>query len=103
LYASYNQDPIIRIASPDEIKKAPTKGSRRSYFFLVIGIAAGAVIASIIVNSQTQGLVFQRIVDESTDDSPFSDPNFIKKYESMVRVCASYKSTMDVGQERPYC
>ena len=87
------------MASPGEIKKAPTKGSKRSYIFLVIGIAAGAVLALIIINSQTQGLVLQRIVDESADDSPFSDPNFIKNYESMLRVGASYKSTMVVGQE----
>ena len=80
-------------------KPLSTKSSKKSYIFLGIGIAAGIAIALAIVNSQTHGVVFQRIVDESTDDSPFSDPNFIKNYESQLRVGASYKSTMALSEE----
>ena len=72
--------------------------SKMALIFVGVGIAAGIGITLVVVNSQTQGMVFQRVVDES-EDNLLLNPSNLKSYEEMLRVGAHYKSTLAVGEE----
>lgn len=72
--------------------------SKMALIFVGIGIAAGIGITLVIVNNQTQGMVFQKAVDES-GDNPLLNPANLKSYEDLLRVGAHYKSTLAVGEE----
>lgn len=73
------------------------KGTRLALVFIGIGIAAGIGIALAIVNSQTQGQIFQRVVEDG--DNPFLDPEFLKTYQTNLRTGAHYRSQVAVGEE----
>lgn len=73
------------------------KGTTLAAVFVGIGIAVGVVIALVIVSTQTQGVVFTRVVEDS--DNPFLDPEFLKTYQTTLRTGAHYKSDVIVGEE----
>jgi hypothetical protein len=75
------------------------KGTKLAVVFVGIGIAVGVVIALAIVGSQTQGMVFARMVEDDDRDNPLLDPDFLKSYEATVRTGAYYKSEVAVGQD----
>jgi hypothetical protein len=88
------------MASPDDGKEAvSSNSSNKSYIYLGVGIALGMALVLVLLNFQMRGQVFQQIIGISADDVTISDPEFIKKYESILRVGAYYKSTMAVGEE----
>jgi len=74
-----------------------SKGTRLAVIFGVIGVAVGIVATLLVVNNQTEGLVFQRAVED--DDNPWNDPGFIQKYNENIRIGSYYKTRLAVGQE----
>lgn len=76
---------------------AISKGTKFAIIFGAIGIAVGVGITLAVVDNQTEGLVFQRLVEDS-DDNPFLNPSFLKTYND-VRTGAHYKTRLAVGEE----
>lgn len=74
-----------------------SKGTKFAVIFGAIGIAVGIGITLLVVNNQTEGLVFQRGVED--DDNPWNDPAFIQKYNENPRIGSYYKTRLAVGQE----
>lgn len=74
-----------------------SKGTKFAIIFGAIGIAVGVGITLAVVDNQTEGLVFQRVVEDS-DDNPFLNPSFLKSYND-VRTGAHYKTRLAVGEE----
>jgi hypothetical protein len=72
------------------------KGTKLAIVFGVIGIVAGIGITLALVNNQTEGMVFQRAVE---DDNPWLDPSFLASYNENVRTGAYYKTRLAVGEE----
>lgn len=66
--------------------------------FGAVGIAVGIGFTLLVVDNQTEGMVFQR-VSEDNDDNPFLNPSFLEKYNENVRTGAKYKTTLAVGEE----
>lgn len=75
---------------------AMSKGTKSAIIFGAVGIAVGVGITLVVVNNQTEGLVFQWAVE---DDNPWDDPAFFEKYNENVRTGAYYKTKLAVGQE----
>lgn len=75
-----------------------SKGIKFAIIFGAIGIAVGIGITLVIVDNQTEGMVFQRAIDDS-DDNPWNDPAFIQSYNVNVRTGAYYKTSLAVGEE----
>ena len=73
-----------------------TKGTKLAIVVGVIGIVAGIGITLTIVNNQTEGMIFQRVVE---DDNPWTSPSFLKSYNENVRTGAYYKTRLAVGEE----
>lgn len=74
------------------------KGTKFAIIFGAVGIAVGVGITLVIVDNQTEGLVFQRAVDEG-DDNPWNDPSYLKSYNENIRTGAHYKTRLAVGEE----
>jgi len=74
------------------------KGTKLAAVFAGIGIAVGIAISLAIVNIQTQGQVFARVVEDD-DENPWLNPSFLKTYTDTVRTSALYRSTLVVGEE----
>jgi hypothetical protein len=55
---------------------AMSKGAKYAIIFGAIGIAVGIGITLIVVDNQTEGLVFQQAIE---DDNPWNDPSFYRK------------------------
>lgn len=75
---------------------ALSKGTKYAIIFGAIGIAVGIGITLIVVDNQTEGLVFQQAIE---DDNPWNDPTFFEKYNENVRTGAYYKTKLAVGEE----
>lgn len=76
---------------PSELKRA-----KLAAIFAGIGIAAGIAISLAMLNSQTSGQVFTRVVE---DQGPWLDPAFLQSYRDTVRTSALSRSTLAVGEE----
>jgi hypothetical protein len=76
---------------------AMSKGTKIAIVFGAIGVAAGIGITLFIVDQQTQGLVFQRPVED--DNNPWNDPAFLATYNENVRTGAYYKTRLAVGED----
>lgn len=75
---------------------AMSQGAKYAIIFGAIGIAVGIGITLIVVDNQTEGLVFQRAIE---DDNPWDDPTLFEKYNENVRTGAYYKTKLAVGEE----
>jgi len=73
-----------------------SKGTKYAVIFGAIGIVVGIGITLLIVDNQTEGLVFQRAVE---DDNPWNDPAYIEEYNENPRTGAYYKTRLAVGEE----
>jgi hypothetical protein len=73
-----------------------TKGTKLAIVFGVMGIVAGIGITLAIVDNQTEGMVFQRAVE---DDNLWTSPSFLESYNEDVRTGAYYKTRLAVGEE----
>lgn len=73
-----------------------SKGTKFAIIFGAIGVAIGIGVTLIVVDNQTEGLVFQRAVE---DDNPWTNPSFLKSYNENVRTGAHYKTRLAVGEE----
>ena len=74
-----------------------SRGTKFAIIFGAIGVAVGVGITLAVVDGQTEGMVFQRVVEDS-DDNPFLNPSFLKTYND-VRTGAHYKTRLAVGEE----
>ena len=74
-----------------------SRGTKFAIIFGAIGVAVGVGITLAVVDGQTEGMVFQRVVEDS-DDNPFLNPAFLKTYND-VRTGAHYKTRLAVGEE----
>ena len=73
------------------------KDTKLAVVLIGIGIVAGAAVSFAIVNAQTRGQVFTRVVED--EGNPWLDPEFLKSYQSKISTGANYKSKLAVGQE----
>lgn len=73
------------------------KGTKAAAIFGGVGIAVGVAVTLVVLSSQNQGAVFARVVEDN--ENPFTDPEFLKTYQTSLRTGAHYKSQVAVGQE----
>jgi hypothetical protein len=79
---------------------AMSKGTKMAIMFGAIGVAVGIGITLFVVNNQTEGVVFQRAVDEG--DAPWNDPLFFKNYQETIRMSSAYHSKYAVGEQAKF-
>lgn len=77
---------------------AMPKSIKLAIIFGTVGIAIGIGATFLIMNNQTEGQVFQQVV-EFGDDNPWTDPSFLKSYNENIRTGAHYKTRLAVGEE----
>jgi len=75
-----------------------SKGAKFAIIFGAVGIAAGVGVTLFIVDRQNEGMVFQRMAEDS-DGNPWLNPSFLKAYNENVRTGAYYKTRLAVGEE----
>ena len=73
-----------------------SKASRFALIFVAIGVAVGVGIALALTPRGDE--VYQRIA-EDVDDNPWLNPEFLKTYQSKMRIGSHYKSIIGQGHE----
>jgi PKD repeat protein len=72
-------------------------GTKMAAVFGGVGVAVGIIVTLIVIGGQNQGAVFARVVEDN--ENPFTDPEFLKTYQTSLRTGAHYKAQVAVGQE----
>ena len=72
-------------------------GTKMAAVFGGVGVAVGIIVTVLVIGSQDPGRVFARVVED--EENPFTDPEFLKTYQTSLRTGAHYNAEVAVGKE----